>query len=377
MSTKKKVCHVISGYFRKDARIFYRQSLSLKKNDFDVCILTNDAGPNEILDGIEILSCTNKHLSRWERLFFATWHFYKHAVEINADVYQLHSPELLPLAAKLKKIGKKVVYDVHEDMAAHILEKEWLPIWSRKFVSYFFNIYMNQIFIKIDGIISPISHVVRDLQKRLKKGVLITNFPIVKKLQESKELDYLDNKDIFCYSGTVYKYSNQETITNAMISASNAQYHVAGYIDDEQYMMLMKSKASERIKYYGRLNQIDLFTLYNKSIAGIVIYDYKLNLGGRVGSYGTNKIFEYMEAGLPIICTDFELWEDIVKRYQCGICVKPGDVEALAHAMQKIMSDRKAAYLMGKNARRAIETEFNWRTEEIKYCNLVKNIAFD
>lgn len=375
MLTTPKVCHVISGYFRNDARVFYRQCLSLKKYDFNVCILTNDAGPNEIQEGVDVISCTQMPIARWKALLFATKYFYQHAVEIDADVYQLHSPELLPLAVKLKKLGKKVVYDAHEDMPAHILEKEWLPIWSRKIVSWCFSLYMGHVYKLIDEVISPHTHVVKDVVKRFGKGILIANFPIIKKNYVSTESNYLNRQNIFCYSGTVYTYSNQQTITSAMIKAVGAHYHVVGYIDSDQQTKLMQTEASNRVKFLGRLSQDDLAKFYHKSIAGIAVYDYKLNLGNKLGSYGTNKIFEYMEAGLPIICTDYELWKDIVERYQCGICVKPGDKEALAEAMITIMNDRKAAFMMGKNGRYAVENEFNWLSEELKYCAIFRKLT--
>ncbi len=377
MRNQPKICHVISGYFRNDARVFYRQCLSLKSNDFNVCILTNDAEPNEMLEGVEVTSCTLVPIARWKTLLFAKRYFFNHAIEIDADVYQLHSPELLPLGVKLKKLGKKVVYDAHEDMRVHILEKEWLPKWSRKIASWFFNLYMNHAFKFMDEIISPHSHVVSDLVKRFGKGVLIANFPIIKKRYVTNESDFLARENVFCYSGTVYAYSNQLTIATAMTSAPDALYRLAGYIDDELHGKLIHSRAGDRIEFLGRLSQADLAQFYQKSIAGFAIYDYKLNLGNRLGSYGTNKIFEYMEAGLPIVCTDYELWKDIVERYHCGICVEPGDVKALTQAMLTIMNDRKSAFVMGKNGRRAVENEFNWLSEEIKYCAIFRRLTIE
>lgn len=369
-----KVCHVISGYFRNDARVYYRQCLSLKSHGFDVSILTNDGDPSENLDGINILSCTPRPINRWKVLLFATSLFYKSAVDIDADIYQIHSPELLPLGLKLKKLGKKVVYDAHEDMPNHILEKEWLPNWTRKIVSNIFVLYMERAFIKIDEIISPHSHVVKSIQESFGKGLLIANFPILKKDDLVSMAEYRSRKNIFCYSGTVYKYSNQGVMADALVEIESAYYKIAGYIDEEQKTMLMSSLSGERIECLGRLSQEDLLKFYKSSIAGIVVYDYKLNLGDRLGSYGTNKIFEYMEAGLPIICTDYELWKDIVDRYQCGIYVKPGDKEALVFALNTILSEKEYAYQMGKNGRRAIEVEFNWRSEEMKYCGLFSSL---
>ena len=122
-----QICHVISGYYRTDARVFQRQCKSLKNNGFEVSVLTNDGEPKEIIDGIPIYSCKKFYNSRIKILLFSTKQFYEKAIIIDADIYQLHSPELLPLGKKLKRLGKKVVYDAHEHMPMHILEKDWIP----------------------------------------------------------------------------------------------------------------------------------------------------------------------------------------------------------------------------------------------------------
>ena len=121
------ICHVISGYYRTDARVFQRQCKSLKNSGFKVSVLTNDGDPEEIIEGVPIYRCNKVYNSRIKTLILASHQFYEKAKIIDADVYQLHSPELLPLGMKLKGLGKKVVYDAHEHMPMHILEKEWIP----------------------------------------------------------------------------------------------------------------------------------------------------------------------------------------------------------------------------------------------------------
>ena len=80
---------------------------------------------------------------------------------------------------------------------------------------------------------------------------------------------------------------------------------------------------------------------------------------------GNNKIFEYMEAGLPVICTDFEMWKNnIIDKYNCGICVEPGNQEQLKDAITVLVSDHEKAYQMGLNGRNAVLNEFNWVTQE-------------
>lgn len=369
-----RVCHVISGYFRNDARVFLRQCKSLHNHEFDVCILTNDGMPAETLDGIKIYSCA-RTWPRWKTLLFARRQFIDEALRINADIYQLHSPELLPLGLALKKAGKKIVYDAHEDMPRHLLEKEWLPTVSRRTIASIFEKYMLWALAQYDGIVSPHSHVVADLQNRIGQGILVANFPIVGDDGQISQQDYLSRQDILCYSGTVYSYSNQEEIVEAVAATAPLMYRVAGYVDPNHQQSLMAMPGSERVAFLGRLSRSELADFYRASTIGVVIYDYKLNLGWKLGSFGTNKIFEYMEAGLPFICTDYTLWADIIDRYNCGIYVSPGNPTEIIAALDYLKKDRMRAYQMGQNGRRAVLEEFNWKSEERKYVELFRGIS--
>jgi len=104
---------------------------------------------------------------------------------------------------------------------------------------------------------------------------------------------------------------------------------------------------------------------------GIVVYDYKLNLGDRLGSFGSNKLFEYMEAGLPIICTDYVLWKEVVEKYECGLTVEPRNIDQLRDAISYLLQNKEIAYKYGKNGQKAVKEELNWSTQEKKYLGVL------
>jgi glycosyltransferase involved in cell wall biosynthesis len=367
-----KVCHVISGYHRTDARVFQRQCKTLVKAGFEVCILTNDGQPDEEIEGIKVYTTDKFWRNRIKVILCAKYQFLKNALDLNADIYQIHSPEIISFGLALKKSGKRIIYDAHEDLPRHILEKGWIPIFMRKTISLMVEVFMNKSLAKYHEIISPHSHVVKQLKSINDNVTLITNFPIINNSVEVSLDDYLKRENIMCYTGTVYEYSNQEAILNAMLNIKDINYEIAGYFGDSHLERLTTHKAFNRVKFWGRIPWSQMRDFYDKTIIGLVIYDYKLNLGYKLGSYGTNKIFEYMEAGLPFICTDYDLWKDIVDKYNCGICVQPKNSKQIEDAINYLINNKEKAYQMGQNGRKAVFQEYNWATQAKIYIDIYR-----
>ena len=197
-------------------------------------------------------------------------------------------------------------------------------------------------------------------------------------LKESPKLtifsfeEYSNRNNRICYTGTVYPYSNQQLLANAVQSINDLKYDIAGHIDSELLKELESIIPPSKFKFHGRLAFNKVPEFYNNSTIGYVVYDYKLNLGHKLGSYGTNKIFEYMEAGLPIICTDYILWKEIIDKYDCGICVEPNNYKQIENAIKFLISNKEKAYEMGQNGRKAILNEYNWVSQEKLYLGIFK-----
>lgn len=369
------ICHVISGYHRNDARVFSRQCRSLQRAGYNVSLLTNDGMPDEMVEGISIVSCRVHWPERWKVLLAAKRQFMPEALRMDADVYQLHSPELLPMTLPLKRLGKAVVYDAHEDLPRHVLEKDWLPGALRRPLAFATEYYLRRILARMDDVVSPHSHVVEHLQRTIGKGTLVANFPLVQDLPPVTEAEFVARPSVVCYSGTVYLHSNQEATLDALSDLPDVRYRVAGYVSEPHRQALLQRPGAGQLEFMGRVGQAELRRLYTSSIAGLAIIDYKLNQGYKRGSYAVNKLFEYMEAGLPVICTDYSLWQDIVDRYECGVCVKPGSAEEIRAAIEYLARDRRRAFRMGQNGRRAVLEEFNWTSEERRYVGVFERLG--
>lgn len=374
---KLEICHVASGFLRDDARIFDRQCGSLVDKGYKVTLLVNDGHNDEYLNGVYIKSHSFTSKSRLFDIIFAKKYFIGSALEVNADVYHLHGPELIPLGIALKNRGKIVIYDAHEDLPRDILEKKAVPFLLRPLVSFASSLYLSYTLRKFDHILSVTPHIVDRLKGIAKNVTLITNFPRIGSYIDFTFSDYMSRDNVVCYSGTVYSYSNQENMINIVKSNSKVNYLVVGFMDLKFRENLLALKGnSTRINFLPRVSKNNLSLLFNKCTIGYVLYDYVMNLGFKVGSFGTNKLFEYMIAGLPIICTDFYLWKNIIDKYNCGIYVPPNNPALLESAVNFLIANKKIAYEMGQNGRRAIFNEFNWDIEQKKYLNIFSTIEY-
>jgi len=104
-----------------------------------------------------------------------------------------------------------------------------------------------------------------------------------------------------------------------------------------------------------------------------VLRDFNFT-GSPHGSLGIIKLFESMEAGLPIICSNVEVYREMMNEYRCGILVDPNDSEQIMNAIMYLVNNKEDAYQMGQEGRRAVREKFNWEAESKKYIEKINNI---
>lgn len=72
----------------------------------------------------------------------------------------------------------------------------------------------------------------------------------------------------------------------------------------------------------------------------------------------SNKIMEYMEAGLPLLVSDTPSLRTFVEKYKCGVIADEKSPESIAAAINKLLGDAERVHNMGMAARKAFEEVF-------------------
>lgn len=367
----RKVCHLTSAHRSDDARIFHKECTSLAKKDHDVFLVAH--GSSYKKNGVTVIGLGDRPTSRFKRMYFSTKKVYQTALEVDAEIYHIHDPELLPYAYKLKKKGKKVIFDSHEDYLSTITEKAWIPAFFRKFVLKLFSDYEKKVISAIDGAI-VCYHWTEERYKKLNKNVkMILNFPIL--INEEISLPTYGLRKISFAGGISSQWCHKEIISS-LSTLKDVEYELAGKMVGTYGEELQELDGWQYVNYHGILPFEDVKSkIYSNSTIGMALLDYIAQCKGTIGNLSNTKFFEYMQMGLPLICTDFKLWKEIIDEEQCGICVNPHNINEITSAIKYLLDNPNQAEIMGRNGQEAIKNKYNWISEEKKLYDLYNNIG--
>ena len=150
-----KVCHMTSAHEEEDIRIFRKECVSLAEAGYDVYLV--ERGDSYDKNGVHIVGVGEIPTSRLKRMTEGAKMVYQAARALDADIYHFHDPELLPYGLKLKKAGKKVIFDSHEMYTEQIREKPYLPHWFARLLSHAYGKYESHVLGRIDGLVYTLS----------------------------------------------------------------------------------------------------------------------------------------------------------------------------------------------------------------------------
>ena len=356
-----RVCHITSCHGEKDTRIFYKECVSLAKKDYEV-FLVSPGKKNEVCKGVHIIAAGERPNNRVKRMFSFAKQVIKKSLNLRADVYHIHDPELLIFVKQLKKTGAKIVFDSHENVVKAIATKPYLPKVIAVFFSKVYHIYINLISRYIDGVIGVTPNHYNDLKIYNSPIEIITNYPIISyNYVEHEKTDEVK----LCFTGGISDtWCMKNVIEAVQNSSSNIKLLLCGPVDQKYFETVIKPNLSEKIEYLGKLSYDEAMQVQKQSDIGVAIARYSPALDDDIGTLGNTKIFEYMIAGLPVVCTDFILWKKIIDETKCGFYVSPNDVKCISDLFDKLANSYRLRKEFGRNARIASEQKYNWETQE-------------
>lgn len=369
-----KVCHMTSAHGPGDTRIFHKECVSLAAAGYEVYLV--ERGESYEMSGVHVIGIGQPSGSRLTRMTAFARKVYRRAMELDADIYHFHDPELLPYGLKLKKRGKKVIFDSHERYTEQLKSKTYLPTWVSRAIAFAYDRYERFVLRRLDAVIFPCTMDGRNPFAGLcSRSAIISNAAILGEFFEKydPQKEKLDRSA--CYVGGL---TEARGITADIQAAARAEARLilAGPFSSEEYQNKLKAlPAYACVDYRGNLGRDGVAQLLSQCRIGLCTLQ---NVGQylKIDTFGI-KVYEYMSMALPVILSHSPYNDRMMEQYRFGICVDPENIEEIADAITYLLDHPEEARQMGENGRRAVREEFNWGVEEKKLLALYEEILKD
>lgn len=367
--SRRAVCQLTSAHLLEDERILHRMAWSLKKTGFESYVV-GPKGQLRNYKGVFLIPTAdgNTKSGMFQRLK-RTFQIPVTPVMNRYDILQLHDPDLLLIAPFLKLAGKRLIYDVHDDYEASVKDRlGGRPVFARMASKlwWFFEICASWFF---DGVIVADRHLARKFA--WKRPVILGNYP---RMDFTPSAD-TSNENTFniIYVGGISEERGVGKVLDAIdiLPYPDIRLHLVGECRDAALSQRIRSHP--KVIHFGRVAWTELYRYYTRAHMGVALYQPLASFEYYTGENAV-KIIEYMAAGIPVLCSDFPGLRLFVEKSGFGLTSRPDDPAAIAEKIRYLHDNPDIRENLGRNGRKAFETEYNWEKHEAKLLALYERI---
>ena len=359
-----RVVHLTTVHDPFDNRVFHRECRSLAAAGFEVVLLA--PGEDEAIEGFRVGGLP-RYGHRLTRMSLGVARAFLQALARRADLYHFHDPELIPAGLLLRLLGRRVIYDIHEDNRTALQEREYLPSWLRALIA--------GTLARFEEGASRHFHLVlaeRYYAERFPRGEAILNYARFPALDEGQlAARPRAGHPRLIYTGNVKSYRGAHRHARLLRHLPDAELFLVGRCDPRLAADLQAGTEPGRLHLEGvgghvPHERIVSYYLRESWTAGLALFPPSRHTRRKE----LTKIFEYMAFGIPVLCADFPNLRRIVEGAECGICVDPERDEEAADAVRYLWEHPEAARRMGERGREAARSTYNWDTQAEKLLRL-------
>jgi glycosyltransferase involved in cell wall biosynthesis len=297
------------------------------------------------------------------------------ALKIKADVYHLHNPDMIPVAFLLKLLGKKVVYDTHEDFSQRLLMRAWIPRLIRPALCSQITKSERLLSHLADATLVTQDHQLADFSN---KTYLIRNAPHVTReiysQVESYEENIVHDDGAFrlIYAGQITRPRGLFVMLDAMETLKQKGLSTRLWLLGEFKLPLrieaQQHPAWELVDYLGVQRQEKVFAYMKSANLGLALLS---DIGDHKTAY-PNKVLEYAYWHLPFIASNFRLWQSMFAN-SVGIWIEPDNPDSLALQIEKLVTNPKS-YQALKESFSDTKPTVEWKRESQKLITLYEQL---
>jgi glycosyltransferase involved in cell wall biosynthesis len=352
----KRVIICVTNDLCTDQRV-QKISLSLHKNGFEVLLVGRKLKKSLPFN-------PPYQFKRLKLIFIKKVFFY---AEINirffllllfskADIFLANDTDTLLavyLAATIRR--KQFVFDAHE------LFPESPEIANRAFVKKSWTRIENFILPKAKYSYTVCQSIADYYHKKYGTPMqVVRNVPYHKNLDEIEPLTIFGDKKLLLYQGAVNIGRGLEWVIDCMPLLDNCVLAIIGSGDilDELKERVAQLQLENKVVFLGKMTPKELIHYTKSADIGLCLLE---NIGLSYYYSLPNRIFDFIQAGVPLLATNFPEIANIVGKYHTGVLIDHYEPAYLSEVIKQMIATGKNEY---RENLKKLSQDFCWEKEE-------------
>lgn len=213
-----------------------------------------------------------------------------------------------------------------------------------------------------------------------KKLNVVSNTPYLREVEYFATLEkkspwaFTDEKTTLAYVGTINELRGLdivvESVPHLLENSTEIEVAIAG---DGPYRSVLQRRVKQlgvedyvRFEGWVNANQVPQFL----AAADIGVIPHHVN--GFTNTTVPNKLFDYMQAGLPVLASEMDPVARILRKENCGKTFQSGaSSEDFAQILRELIESDLS--ILAENGRTAIERRYNWEQEADTILRSLRN----
>jgi glycosyltransferase involved in cell wall biosynthesis len=361
-----RVLVVTSVHTPLDARIHHRQIRMLRRAGHDVTYAApwsaTGTDPAQVVDGVRTLDLPRSVGRRRLGPLRAARRLLRTEAP-HHDLVLVHDPELL-LALPPRRGGPPVVWDVHEDTAASLVDRPWVPRPARGLAGWLATRAESWAESRCHLTLAEASYAARFRRDH----PLVLNTPWLPETEPPPP-----GASRIVYVGRVARSRGALEVLELArrLRGSDLQLDVIGAADGDVRVALEAAHARGELVWHGFVPNDRALAAVEGAAVGLSLVHPQPNHAGSLQT----KVLEYLSRRVPVITTDLPVTGAFVRSNAVGIVVPVGDDDAVETAVRRLTSDATERERLADAGYRLVRDELNWDVAGLAFVELLERWA--
>jgi glycosyltransferase involved in cell wall biosynthesis len=367
--------------YTHDSRV-RKEAASLRDAGYRVTVLAqgeHGLPRREVEDGIDVVRVERPPWPPLLRFMVHRWRMARALRRLRPDVIHAHDTETTGRVGP--GLGVPIVYDAHELWLERVL-RERSALYGALARWYFARVERRYLPIA-SAWITVSAPIAGHLERRYGIGPVevVPNYPETNGQSATRDLRALPGGErlaadapVVLYIGNATEGRGVEHLVAAMAEVPEAHLALLGAAGQRGIVRreARRRGVGRRVHVLPRVSPDEVVAYAASATIGVspipptsLSYRYSL----------PNKLFQYMQAGLPVVASDYPQVREVISDAGAGVTVDPRDVGALAGAIRAYLDDPERRAGDGRRGREAVLDRLNWTTSEARLLAVYERLA--